>query len=193
MRRLPRLAIVGLPLLALACAAPPVEPQVTLPPTAATEGAGDPTRGAILASAYVFGQPQSVAGNPAAAAEALAQLEYLTAELASGPRWRDMDPTVPMAFARARSEARAAFGLDPAAPPQRAIDSLYGTAAALRAADRTRAASSLAALTGPAQAEPTLRRLAALPYLPQAAFATSRAQTELNRRDRGRDFRPFFR
>jgi hypothetical protein len=189
MRRLMPLALLLVPL--GACTPQPQEPQVSLPPTARTDSVADPTRGAILTTSYVFGQPGTVAGDPASAAEALANLEYLTAELATGPRWRDLDPLVAPMLARGRAEARAAFGLDPAAPPQRALDGLYGTAAALRQGDRARAAAALAPLTGTDRADGTLQRLAALPYLPEAAAATARARAAMNRRDQdsGRNWR----
>ncbi|WP_237217863.1 hypothetical protein, partial [Falsiroseomonas oryziterrae] len=72
----------------------------------------------------------------------------------------------------------------PAAPPQRALDALYATAVALRAGNRTGAASAIAPLTGPERAEATLARLSTLPYLPQAAAATTRARHGMNRMDR---------
>ena len=154
-------------------------------------GAGDPIRGAIIASSHVFAQPGSVAGNPAAAAEALGQLEFLATELASGPRAADFDPLVVPMLAQGRAEARGAFGFDPAAPPQRAVDALYATAEALRANDRARAVAAIAPLTGPDRAEGTLERLAALPHLPRAAAATTRARQSMDRpgNNRGPRFR----
>jgi hypothetical protein len=176
-------------LLALgACAAPPPpQASVALPVNARIEGAGDPLRGAVLTSSYVFGQPASVAGNPAAAAEALAQLEYLTTELASGPRAVDFDALVVPMLAQGRAEARAAFGFSPAAPPQAAVNALYNAAEALRVNDRARAGAALVPLTGPDRVEATLDRLAALPYLPAAAAATARARNSMDQRDRDRD------
>jgi hypothetical protein len=180
-------------LLALAACgpAPPRQAAVTLPPTAQGDGITDPARSAILSTAYVFGQPSSVAGDPASAAEALARLEYLAVELDTGPRWVDLDPLVAPDLARARSETRATFGLDPAAPPQRAMDALFGTAAALRAGEPDRARAALATLTGAERAPRTLQQFAALPALPVTQVATARAQQALTRRDRdnGRGFR----
>jgi hypothetical protein len=164
---------------------PPAQPLVSLPETARIEGAGDPTRGAIISTAYVFGQPASIAGDAAAGAEALARLEYLAVELATGPRWIGLDPLVAPMLAQGRAEARAAFGLDPNAPPQRAVEALYGTAAALRAGDRARAEATLAPLTGTERAGATIARFAAFPFLPAAANATSRAQAAMNAMDSG--------
>lgn len=170
---------------------PPPQPLVTLPETARIEGAGDPVRGAVISSAYVFGQPASIAGDAAAGAEALARLEYLAVELAAGPRWVGLDPLVAPMLAQGRTEARAAFGLDPNAPPQRAIDALYATAAALREGDRARAASALAPLTGTERADATIARFAAFPTLPTAAAATARAQSAMNAMDSGRGRQPW--
>lgn len=178
-----------LPALALAAcgSGPPRQDHVQLPETARTDGVTDPTRSAILSASYVFAQPGSIAGDAAAGAEALARLEYLAVELDVGPRWIGMDPLVPLALAQGRAEARAAFGLDPAASPQRAMDGLYGAAAALRAGDRDRAIAALTPLTGAAGAAPALARLAAFPSLPRATEALARARNGMHRMDRDGD------
>jgi hypothetical protein len=183
----PRAALALLLALAACATAPPRQDRVELPRTARDDGIGDPTRGAILAASYVFGQPASIAGDAAAAAEALARLEYLAVELDTGPRWVGMDPLVPLMLAQGRAEARAAFDFDPAAPPQRAMDALYGAAAALRANDRARAVTALTPLTGAGGAETALARMAAFPYLPRAAQATAQARIGMNRMDRDGD------
>lgn len=174
-------------LLLLAACAPFTAPiqGVTPPPSADQRGAGDPTRGAIISTAYVFGQPAAVAGNPAAAAEAVAQLEYLAVELAIGATWRDIDGLVAPAMAGGRDEARGALGLRPGVSAQSAIDSLSAAAGALRAGEGSRAEAALA----PVSADPgvTLQRLAALPYLPRAASATNAAYRALFTRERTRE------
>jgi hypothetical protein len=177
------LPALGLPALVACGGGPPRQDAVTLPESARTDSVADPTRSAILSASYVFAQPSSIAGDAAAGAEALARLEYLAVELDVGPRWIGMDPLVPLALAQGRAEARAAFGLDPAAPPQRAMDALYGTAAALRVGDRDRAIAMLAPLTGADGAAPALARLAAFPSLPRAAEALARARHGMNRMD----------
>ncbi len=106
-----RYASIPLLLLLGACAAmPPPQPSLTLPETATFRGAGDPTRGAILSSAHGFARPATVVGNPAAAAEAMGQLEFLAVELAVGGRWQGgFDALVPTMLAQGRAEARAAM------------------------------------------------------------------------------------
>ncbi|NKC29382.1 hypothetical protein [Falsiroseomonas selenitidurans] len=191
----PRRLALLLPLSACAqgvTASLPAEQAVTLPPAGLPQGAGDPTRGAILASSYAFGTPGVLAGNPAAAAEALAQLEYLTVELGLGGPWRDMDPLVPLELRQARAEARAALGLRADATPQLAVDALYGTATALRGAGPDAARQAIAPLAQPGTAPAVLARLSDLPPLPRAAAATARARSALNRRDSDRR-PPYFR
>jgi hypothetical protein len=186
--------LVPLALLALAACTPTPRPDpVQLPPSARVDPITDPTRSAILSTASVFNQPGTVAGDPASAAEALARLEYLSVELATDPRWIDLNPLVVPDLVRARAEARAAFGLDPAAPPQRVMEALFGTAAALRGGNREAALAQLAPVTGPPRASQVLQQLAALPVLPQARIATARAQQAMEQRDRsgGRGGRVF--
>lgn len=183
--RLPRRAVLLLlPALAACGTAPLRQDPVQLPETARDTGITDPTRSAILSASYVFGQPSSIAGDAAAGAEALARLEFLAVELDVGPRWIGMDPLVPPLLAQGRAEARAAFGLDPAAAPQRAMDALYGAAAALRAGDRPRAVQALAPLTSADRAEAALTRMAAFPYLPRASQALAQARIGMHRMDR---------
>jgi len=185
-RLLPLLLLMG------ACALPPPEPGVSLPEQAAWRSAGDPTRGAILSSAYVFGQPSTVAGNPAAAAEALGQLEFLAVELATGGRWQGgFDPLVAPMMTRGRAEARAVMGVRPDAAPQSAINAWFVAGSALRAGDRAAAEAALTpVVVAPSEA---IERLGALPRMPVAAAATSRAQAALIARDSGgRDRMPRF-
>jgi hypothetical protein len=157
---------------------------VTLPETARLDSVTDPTRSAILSASYVFAQPASIAGDAAAGAEALARLEYLAVELDVGPRWIGMDGVVAPLLAIGREEARGTFGIAPTVPPQRAMDALFGTAAALRAGDRARATTLIASLTGPERAEAALGQLAAFPAMPRAAHALAQARIGLNRMDR---------
>jgi len=184
-----KLPAASLLLVLAACAVPPAPTPVTLPTSALPEGAGDPVRGAILSSAFVFGQPSSVAGNPGAAATALGQVEFLAVELA-GPRWIGVDALVVPMLAQARDEIRATFGFAPI-PPQAAIDALFGAAEALRRNDPAAATRALAPLAPGAEAA-TLARLVALPPLPLTAQATARANRVLMQRNQGHGRRLLF-
>ena len=156
---------------------------VTLPPDAVL-GAGDPTRTAIINTAYAFGTPASVAGRPAEAAVAVAQLDYLASEIPYGARWREFDPTVGLLLQRARQETRGYLGVSQEAAPQAVVDALYGASRALRANDTVAAERILAPPVFP-NARQTLAHLTALPLLPTANQATARAQQELDRMTRG--------
>jgi hypothetical protein len=92
-------------------------------------------------------------------------------------------PLVALEFEKARPELRAALGIDPAAPPQAVIDSLYAASRALVAGDRAAVERMLAPPLYPAGAAATLQRLSALPYLPHANYATASALREMNRLD----------
>jgi len=165
-------------MLALAACGPlPPRPQpVTLPESAMPQGVGDPARGAILSASYVFGQPSAIAGNPAAGAEAIAQLEFLAVDLETDQRWIGMNPLVAPLLAQGRAEMRAYFGIPQSAPPQRVIDVFYGAAVALRAGNRQAAGALLAPLVGPERVAPLLEQLTAFPYLPRAASALAQAR-----------------
>lgn len=184
MRRFGPLVLLLLPPL-LGCAAPmpSAGPNAELP-VDTVAGAGDPTRSAILNTAYVFAAPTSVHGQPAAAARAVAQLEYLAVEIPGGPRWVGVNPVVGVELGRARAEARGLLGIASDAPPQAVIEGLYAAGRALRAGDGATAERSLNPHIFTAGPAATLRRLAALPPMPRANFATSLAQSEMYRLDR---------
>jgi len=166
-------------------AAQPV--SATLPPDAVV-GAGDPTRAAILNTAYAFASPANLTGRPADAAQAVANYEYLTVEIPNGPRWREFPQTIPQQLAAGRGELRNAVGIAPNAPPQAVIDSLYAASRAIRAGDRTAAERILSGPIFPTGGTATLQRLASLPPVPLANIATSNTQAALTQMDRqGRD------
>jgi hypothetical protein len=163
--------------LAAACTpGPNYSPQdwVSLPPDA-VQGAGDPTRTAIINTAYAFGTPASLAGRPAEAAVAAAQLDYMASEITFGPRFREFDPTVGLLLRQARQEVRGYLGIS----PQVVIDALYAASRALRVNDVAAAERILSPLApNPRQ---TLAHLSAMPLLPTANQATARAAQELDR------------
>jgi hypothetical protein len=182
-----------LPLLG-SCAGSLPPPSVSLPPDA-VEGAGDPTRAAIINTAYAFANPRALAGRPAEAARAVANYEYLAVEISTGPRWVSFSPLVGVELRRGLEEVRNAVGIAPSAPPQLVVDTLYAALRALHAADVEAARRVLSLPLFEAGSEATLARLTNLPQLPGAAFATSLAASEMNRQDRDggrRGFRPQF-
>jgi hypothetical protein len=183
MFRLSRLGLLLAPLLAVAgCASQAPVPYANLPPDAVV-GAGDPTRAAILTSAYTFGAPASAAGRPDVGAVAAADVEHLATEIPTGPRWVEFTPLVGEELIGARAELRAALGIAPDAPPQAVVDALYAASRAWRAGD---AAAAEQALSQPVfrDGHRTLAVLASLPPLPRTQSATVLAQFELDRMDR---------
>lgn len=174
--------LVALPLLGGCAGSVPPVPSVSLPPDA-VEGAGDPTRAAIIGAAYAFNDPASLAERPAEAARAVANYEYLVVEIPTGPRWVGFSPLVGLELRRGLEDVRNAVGTAPGAPPQPVVDALYAASRALRAGDAGAARRALSQPFFPAGGEATLARLAALPPLPRAGFAASFAARETNRQD----------
>lgn len=168
-RHILMLAVV--PLLA-ACAARGPTVSAVLPPDAVV-GAGDPTTAAIDGSQAAFTNTAALAGRPADAALAIAQLVYLAVEIPTGQRWIGLNPLAGTQLPAAAAEARAAIGVAPAAAPQAVIDTLFATRRALQAGNRTAAEAALLPAVYPAGGAATIARLSALPPLPQAATATT--------------------
>jgi hypothetical protein len=175
MRRIATLAVL-LPL--MGCAGTPA-PQASLPADAVV-GAGDPTRAAIIGTAYAFASPATMAGRPDAAARAAAQVEYLATEIPDGPRWAGYDPLVGQELLAARDELRLALGVAPDAPPQAVVNALYNASRALRSGDQ---AAAMLALPGPMfhDGSATLVRLGSLPPLPRTRLATALTNQEFLR------------
>ncbi len=154
------------------------QPYATLPRDAVI-GAGDPTRAAVIGSAYAF---VSRPPGPDAAARAAAGVEYLATEIPTAPRWIDFNPTIGLGLQSARAELRQALGIAADAPPQAVVDGLFAASRALRQGNPAAARAALAAPVFPDGAA-TLQRLANLPDLPRTRSATALAERELYRVD----------
>lgn len=152
-------------------------------PRDAVVGAGDPTRAAILNTAYAFASPANLAGQPVEAARAAANFEYLAAQLPVDPRYREFSPLVMTNLAQGRVELREALGISPGAAPQAVIDALYAGSRALRAGDMAAAERILSPPAFTLGGAATIGRLAALPPLPKVNFAAAFAQAEMVRVD----------
>jgi hypothetical protein len=172
-----RRGVIGLPLAILgACAGPPAAP---LPPVPSQGGLGaaDPARQAVLVTSYAFADPSRLAGRPAAAARAAAQLEWLAVALPRNQAWIPASPTLFPLLGAARAELRGALGVDLSLPAAEPVRRLQEAAAALDAGDRAAASR----LLGPGGGEAMLARLDRLPPLPAAAQATRLAEIEMER------------
>ena len=179
-----RMVLFCLPLLA-GCTPPQQPPNgwASLP-SDAVAGAGDPVRGAMINTAYVFGNPGSVAGRPDQAARAVANYAFLTTELPYGPRWRGFNPNVSTELNFGMREVQAAFGIAPNAPTQAVVDGLYGASRALRSGDTAAAERTLSPPVFTLGGAATLQRLSAMPVLPRAAAGANLALQEMDRQDR---------
>lgn len=152
----------------------PVQPGASLP-LDAVQGAQDPTRSAIYSASYAFNNPRGLA-DPAAAARASANLEYLAVNLPQDPRY-SFTPTLAGQLTAARDEMHAALGVAPTAPPQAVVEGLYGASRALAQRNQLAAADALSPAVFPNR-QATLARLAALGPLPFSAAATALAERE---------------
>ncbi|MXP65758.1 hypothetical protein E0493_20620 [Roseomonas sp. M0104] len=161
-----RAIVVGLFLATAGCAAP--LPPLRLPP-AATGQFRDPLEAALRGAAAAFASPSSLRGQPARAALAVAQLEFLAVEIPAGRSSREFGSLVAPGLQAARYEVRGTLGIPSDAPPQAVIDALTAAAAAADPESR------LPATLFPAGGAGTWRQLGSLPRLPQANAATQRA------------------
>jgi len=165
------------------CATPvPQGPSVRLP-NDAIAGAGDPMRSALISASSAFANQNRLAGQPAAAARAIAQMEFVAAELPRDPRFTSLSPTVPPQLRAARAEWRSAVGIAPDAAPQDVVTTLFQAARALDNGVPSAAAASLPVGVFGAGGNATLARLASLPALPVTNNAAVAAADALRSRD----------
>jgi len=150
-------------------------------------GFGDPVRGAALYAPARLGDTSRWDGDPAGAALAAAQLEFLAQSFATDPIWSpQISPSVLQQLQFARTEMRNALGIRQDAPPDVVIATLRQASFALRDGSLARAE---AALSGPAYSlgpRRTLERLSHLPRLPRVAEAAGGVAAEMDRLDRRR-------
>lgn len=159
-----RAGLLLLPLLALA-ACTPAEPPPALPAALAPTDTSRDTSlqvGASVGAFFVRPRP----GEPAEAARAIAELEWLATSLPQSPQWMGLSGTGMVQLTQARNEARAALGIPRGAPSQAVIEGLTATAAALQANDRAAVARALPRGVFTLGPEATVARLAEPPRVP---------------------------
>jgi hypothetical protein len=146
----------------------PTAPPPTIPVSAAPgERIIDPiVRAGNNATAF-FRRPQP--NQPAAAARAIADIEYLAGAVPADARWQTSSATVQLT--QARNQGRQALGIPSSAPAQGVIDGLTRAADALDANDRAAAAQALPRSIFTAGPDETVRRLAQPPRIPTAGAA----------------------
>lgn len=170
-----RRALFALPLI-LTLAACDIDPV-----TDYLGGFGDPVRGAALFAPRNLGDTSRWEGDPAGAAMALAQLEFLARSFRDNPLYSvNSNPATSQTLQSAVAEMRATLGIAPDARNADVEVLLRRTSVALREGSR---AQALAALTGPnfiVPPEAVLRRLGDLPRLPIVSAAAGMAANEIS-------------
>lgn len=172
-----RSVLLALPLLAACAAMPPGESAVL--PRDAVNGAGDPARTAVLTTNSVFQNRSPAAGQPAAAARAIAQMEFLAVDLPQNNAFTGASPSLGSELVQARSEWRGVLGIAPGAPAQPVINALYAASRALEAGQTEAAAAALPSTLFSRGGSATIAQLSALPRMPKTAAAAATAQQAL--------------
>lgn len=168
-----RRSLLILPLVLAACDVDPVTDYLG--------GIGDPVRGAALFAPRNLGDTSRWRGDPASAAIAVAQLEFLARSFREHPIYSvNSNPATSQTLDSAVREMRGALGIREAAP-NAVIEALLRRAGqALREGSEARA---LVALTGPDFLLPpqeVLRRLGDLPRLRIVSAAAGMAANEVS-------------
>ncbi len=146
------------------------EPPPTLPASAGGPSVTtDPITAARLRATEFFRSPQ--AGQPAAAARAIADIEFLAAAVPNDPVWQTARSSALLGLAQSRNEARRALGIPGQANSQAVIDGLTAAATALDGSDRAGVGRALPRNVFTAGPEQTVRRLSAPPRVPSAGTA----------------------
>lgn len=144
-------------------------------------GVGDPVRGAALWAPRNLGDTSRWRGDPAGAAIAVAQLEFLARNFRENPLYSvNSNPATSQTLDSAVREMRAALGIQQRASNADIEILLRRAGEALRQGSEARA---LVALSGPDFAEPpeeVLRRLGNLPRLRIVSAAAGMAANEIS-------------
>jgi hypothetical protein len=165
MRILP-LALLGLGLAACAgqTSAPPM--QAPSPASAVT---ADPVRSMAFDAAGWFARPR--ANQPAQAARAIAEIEFLAVEVPRSPHYASRSATAQTQLLQARNEARRELGVPANADGSAVMRALRDAATALDANDRAAAQAALPASLFTAGPAATIQRLSRPPRVPSARSA----------------------
>lgn len=162
-----RRSLLALPLVLAACDIDPVTDYLG--------GFGDPVRGAALFAPRNLGDTSRWQGDPAGAAMAAAQLEFLARNFRENPIYSVNNTATSQTLQSAVAEMRATLGIAPGARNAEVEILLRRASLALREGSQ---AQALAVLTGPNFTLPpaeVLRRLGDLPRLPIVSAAAGMA------------------
>ncbi|WP_426958079.1 hypothetical protein [Muricoccus radiodurans] len=143
------------------------------PPPGLLPENSDPGRAAVAVLAEDFrGAGAGIANDPARIARGSALLEWMATEINAQPRWAPLSRDVRNRMQAARSEMRAALGVDPLAPTPRVAAALGAAHLALARSDRAAGAAALSETLFPRGGEVALARLSNPGPLGEAEIAT---------------------
>ncbi len=132
----------------------------------------DPAIAATNAATDAFAHPAAMRGHPARMAMAIASLDAMAGQFASGARWVSMNTLAKQEMLQARSRVRRIIGVAPGTPSQTMVDAMVGAARQLRRGNRNGALAALASPGFTRKPEATLALLANFPPVPLANHAT---------------------
>ncbi len=135
-------------------------------------GVGDPVAGAALSAPSTFGDLSKYQGDPAGAARAVVQLEFLTDAFENNPVWAPQaNPILQGQLQQAEASVRQQLGIGAGAPAQDVIDGLRAAAQAIDDGSNQRAQLALSAPAFTAGGAETLRRLSNMRSTTMASVA----------------------
>ncbi|WP_431282222.1 hypothetical protein ACQW02_22895 [Humitalea sp. 24SJ18S-53] len=155
-------------------------------------GIGDPLIAAATSAPSTFGNMGQYQGNPAGAARAIVQLEFLTNAYQTDPIWAPQaNPIMVEQLQQAQAEMRQTLGIAQAAPAQNVVDALNAAAQQISAGNIQGAQLALSAPGFTLGGAETLRRLGNM----QSTTLTSVAAAAVNQAammpNQGMGNRPF--
>lgn len=166
-----RRSVLLLVLLTAACA-----PQAPVPTLPGAPVAADPVVPVGQSMAAFFRNPQP--NQPAEAARAIAELEWLADSLPHNPRWNQASSVGLNGLQQARWAARRALGIPEGAPAQAVINGLVAAARAIEANDQAALARALPRRVFPLGPQETVSRLSAPPQVPGVVSAYESVATD---------------
>lgn len=166
--RIAPLALLGLGL--AACAGQPAAPPAQAP-SPASAVTTDPIRAMAFDASGWFARPR--ANQPAQAARAIAEIEFLAVEVPRSPHFASRSPTGQTQLLQARNEARRELAVPANADGSAVMRALRDAATALEANDRAAAQAALPTSLFTAGPAATIQRLSRPPRVPSARSALS--------------------
>jgi hypothetical protein len=167
--------------LVMAACTTPLRPQLDpsdLPPDALNYGGFGVGSNAFDYAAFVFADPARTHGQPAAAAQGVAVVEFMAGTIPGSPRWVNISPLVGDNLIASKGDLRNLLGIPPTARSQAVVNGLIGAARAYAANDPAAVSKALDPAIFTLGPQRTTEILANMPYLQQVNLATLRASQQ---------------